>query len=313
VRPKDQARGKLLEAKLLNFDAKVRPLLGIKDPAARAVLLEQIIESIRRIEFVHLIGSNPIEAGRADPHSSIFDPIRAAILRMRSGDYDEAYWLIFLFVHFGKHEKDGWRLVRDIYGAFGGNPWTWARVSANPGTFQQWLQQNEGRLKGGDGVSRRFGNHRKYETLSSSSANGTAAVIASYVAWIGPPNTHRQKIQDAHKEVGQNPREVFDYLYKSMNSVRRFGRLAKFDYLTMLGKIGLAPIEPGSAYLKEATGPLDGARLLVTGSTSGNATAAQLESILLEIDAHLNVGMQVLEDALCNWQKSPTKFVSFRG
>jgi len=27
----------------------------------------------------------------------------------------------------------------------------------------------------------------------------------------------------------------------------------------------------------------------------------------------LNVGMQVLEDSLCNWQKSPRQFVHFRG
>ena len=50
-------------------------------------------------------------------------------------------------------------------------------------------------------------------------------------------------IQEAHKLVGQNPYETFDDLYRSMVAVDRFGRLGKFDYLTMLGKLGFAPIE----------------------------------------------------------------------
>ena len=31
------------------------------------------------------------------------------------------------------------------------------------------------------------------------------------------------------------------------------------------------------------------------------------------LDADLNVTMKVMEDALCNWQKSPVRFVHFRG
>lgn len=312
MRPKDNARAKTIEAKLQAYDAKVHALPGIRTAVMRGVLVEQIIESIHRIEFAHFVRDNPGDAKRADPSQSIFDPLRAAVLKMRAGDYDEAFWLIFLFVHFGKHEKDGYRLVRDIYGALGGQPWTWAKVSTNPGNFRKWLQQNETRLKT-DGVSRRFGNHRRYESLSTKSKKGTANIVESYVAWVGPAKTHQDIIKEAHRKVGQNPREVFDYLYKSMSRVERFGRLGKFDYLTMLGKIGLAPIEPGSAYLREATGPRRGAKLLVTGSITGKAKNADLENIVQDLDKHLHVGMQVLEDALCNWQKSPMKFVAFRG
>jgi hypothetical protein len=42
-------------------------------------------------------------------------------------------------------------------------------------------------------------------------------------------------------------------------------------------------------------------------------SAPDLEAALGELDERLHVGMQVLEDALCNWQKSPAQFVSFRG
>jgi hypothetical protein len=276
------------------------------------VLVEQIVESLRRIEYIRFVRDQRFDAERANPSSAIFDPIRAATLRMREGDINEAFWLVFLSVHFGKHEKDGWRLVRDIYGALGGATWTWARVSKSPERFRKWLFQNEPSFRSGE-LKRRFSNHRKYQSLSADSKVGTGAVIESYVRWVDPPRTHQQLIQEAHKKVGQNPTVVFDCLYQSMDSVIGFGRLAKFDFLTMLGKLGLAPIEPGSAYLKGATGPVRGARLLLGGDVSADISASDLDAYLIELDSNLHVGMQVLEDSLCNWQKSPKKFISFRG
>ena len=40
---------------------------------------------------------------------------------------------------------------------------------------------------------------------------------------------------------------------------------------------------------------------------------AALEAALTPLRAELNVGFDVLEDALCNWQKSPDEFKPFRG
>jgi hypothetical protein len=155
--------------------------------------------------------------------------------------------------------------------------------------------------------------HRKYQSLSAYSNVGTGAVIASYVAWVSPPRSHAEMIKDIHAKVGQDPKAVFDFLYKSMDSVIGFGRLGRFDFLTMLGKLGVAPIDPGSAYLVGATGPLQGARLLLSNDPKAKIRASELDTILGDLDSYLNVGMQVLEDSLCNWQKSPNKFVSFRG
>ncbi len=85
--------------------------------------------------------------------------------------------------------------------------------------------------------------------------------------------------------------------------------MARFDYLTMIGKLGFAPIKPARPYLQGATGPVRGARLLF-GTDDGTAT---LDEWLVELGAEMNVGMQVLEDSLCNWQKSPGEFRPFRG
>lgn len=309
VRPADRKRATKLDAVLLDFDAKVRPLKGIRDPAARSVLVAQMIESLRRIEFVHFVRDNEIDPRRGDPASSLFDPIRAAAAKMREGDLDEAFWLIFLSTHFGKHVKHGWGLTRAVYAGANGKAWTWRRTSTNLTAFRAWLSQNEAYLR----AHYAFSNHRKYQSLSASSSVGTGAVVASYISWIAPPRTHQQFIREMHVDVGQNPREVFDALYKGMNAVVGFGRLGKFDFLTMLGKLGLAPIEPGSAYLVGATGPLQGAKLLFTNSPSSALKRKELDHLLLELDDRLNVGMQVLEDSLCNWQKSPKKFISFKG
>jgi hypothetical protein len=309
IRPADERRAVDIDARLLKFDEGVRPLLGIRNADTRAVLVAQIIESLRRIEFVQIVRDQKIDPQRADPSSFLFDPIRAAAFWMSKGKQDEAFWLIFLATHFGKHVKYGWGLTRAVYGGSNGLQWSWQRVSADVEKFRDWLSEREADLR----ARYAFSNHRKYQSLSARSATGTGAVVASYVKWIEPPRTHQQMVHQVHLRVGQNPREVFGALYKSMDNVIGFGRLGKFDFLTMLGKLGIAPIEPGSAYLVGATGPVSGARLLFSDDVKHPITPRALDAQLIELDAALGVGMQVLEDSLCNWQKSPGKFVSFRG
>jgi hypothetical protein len=309
VRPSDRKRAASLGQKLIKFDSEVIALPGIKNGNALGVLVEQIVDSMRRIEFVHVIRDSDIDPRRADPSSPLFDPIRAAAYLLRKGENDEAFWLTFLATHFGKHARYGWGLVGAVYAGSNGAHWTWKRVSANISVFKTWLSKNESDL----GARYSFSNHRKYQSLSASSRVGTGAVIESYIKWVAPPRTHQNMIHDLHVAFGQNPRTVFGALYKSMDAVIGFGRLGKFDFLTMLGKLGIAPIEPGSAYLVGATGPLDGAQLLFSGSKGKVLKPRELEDHLVRLDEYLNVGMQVLEDSLCNWQKSPQKFISFKG
>jgi hypothetical protein len=94
-----------------------------------------------------------------------------------------------------------------------------------------------------------------------------------------------------------------------MDAVARFGRTARFDYLTMLGKLGLAAIQPGSTYMEGATGPARGARLLF----GVDASQRTLDQWVVQLGSILSLGMQEMEDSLCNWQKSPAVFRRFRG
>jgi len=309
VRPRDRERAQQLTATLLAYDRGKRPLPGIRDAARHEAFLEQLLESIHRVRFVAVLRTRRLSDLRTDPNNELFDPLRAAIFQQRRGNTEEAFWLVFLFVHFGKHARAGWRYAREVYGRLGdGHRWDWASISADPVGFRAWLDSHQTDLKR-EGVPRGFGNHRKYESLDPYSANGTGAVVESYVRWVNPPRTHQALMEQAGRESDGDPRKAFDALYRSMNPVARFGRTARFDYLTMIGKLGLAFIQPPSTYLQGSTGPVKGARLLF----GVRASAKQLDSWLVELDAQLHVGMQVLEDALCNWQKSPAEFKPFRG
>ncbi|MFK0691573.1 hypothetical protein ACFX5Q_25720 [Mesorhizobium sp. IMUNJ 23033] len=297
----------------MNFHQSVMPLPGIIPANRLDVLVDQLIDSLRRIEYIYHIRDHDHDERRKDPNSDLFDPLKAAALHGRQGDHDEAFWLVFLATHFGKHAIDGWQLCRDVYGRLGQAPfWTWDQLIADAPAFGQWLRENVARLRT-DGVSRRFSNHRKYESIVAPRGAGTPEVVQSFAEWVLEAGDNRRLIVAAHQAVGQHPGETFDYLYTAMNRVRRFGRLAKFDYLTMLGKLHLAPIEPPSAYLSEATGPLRGARLLFDNDANSATTAAVLEDRAQLLNQHLNVGMQALEDSMCNWQKSPTIYRYFKG
>jgi hypothetical protein len=296
---------------LLLFHGNVHPLHGLRKAGAREALAEQIVESVRRVRFAHTLREADLAPYCADADRDSFDPYRAALVHARNGNTDEAWWLIFLSVHFGRHRRDGWRLLRDFYRA-DGNPWTWLRASANPAEIGGWLETAIGAFQN-DGIKRRFGNHRKYETLRPSSRRGTPAVIDSYCKMIGNNRGHDQFLVDAAARANGDPFALFDALYVAMDDVTSFGRTGKFDFLTMIGKLGLAPIAPGKPYLEGATGPLAGARLLIEGDGNSRARATDLEPIVIELGNALQVGMQEMEDSLCNWQKSPHRFVAFRG
>jgi hypothetical protein len=306
VWPTRQELAARLDADLVQFSTNQRPLPGIADPVARDTLAMQMVASLRRLDYSEAIRTRDISLDRADPNSRFFDPERAAVLHHRAGRIDEAFWLVFLSIHFGKHLTHGWQRLQDVYSGLGGQTWTWARVSANPAVFRAWLLAHQDQIRGG------FGSHRKRESVRADVGGGTAAVVESYVSWVGPNHSHAALMASLTQAGGNSPESIFDHCYRSMN-VARFGRLGRFDYFCLLGRLGFAQISPGRAYLQGATGPLRGARLLFGGAVHAPISWATLEDWILDLDAVLGVGMQVMEDSLCNWQKSPAQFVHFRG
>jgi hypothetical protein len=302
-----------LAAGLDAYEAAEGPLPGLTG-ARRVTLIGQLADSSRVSLYVEHLRTSSLSPQAADPSDAWwFNPIKAAIIRHREGDTDEAFWLVFLLTYFGRHRRAGWRYAREVYGACGtGEPWTWERVSADVTGFRDWLDAHRPDLTdpsrpGG------FGNHRKYESLSGWTAAGTGSVVASYVAWVGDPPEHHTRFGVALAAARGDPAAAFDMLYRSMAAVHRFGRLARFDYLTMIGRIGLADIQAGQAYLAGSTGPLRGARLLFQSAGEADLPVPALEARAAVLCGYLDTGFGVLEDALCNWQKSPAEFRRYRG
>ena len=302
-----------LAAGLNAYEMEEGPLPGLTR-ARRVNLIQQLVESSRVNMYVTYLCAVDLSPQAADPSDTYwFNPVKAAIIRHREGEDDEAFWLIFLLTHFGKHRRAGWRYVREVYGALGSaQPWTWQRVTSSVEEFRDWLDAYQAQLNDLP-LSHGFGNHRKYESLAGWTDAGTGSVVASYVAWVGEPPQHCVRFGEATAAAGNSPEAAFDFLYRSMVQVHRFGRLARFDYLSMIGRVGLADIRPGKTYLQNSTGPLKGARLLFQPPGEPEVAVGTLEDKAAVLGRHLGVTSDVIEDALCNWQKSPVEFKRFRG
>ncbi|MEJ2790422.1 MULTISPECIES: hypothetical protein [unclassified Pseudoxanthomonas] len=298
-----------LEAKLDAVNPELIP--GLKGAARRRAFLFQLIDSVRRVEFVGTISKRDISPERANGTSPLFDPVRAALLKRDEGQFEEACWLTFLFVHFGRHSISGYRYTAEVYSALGKkDPWTFEETSKNIPAIREWLDKNEAHLR--RGTRRGFGNHRKYQSLSGTKKNGTGDAIDTYIQWVRAHGDHKTLFDIARDQSDGTPEGMFEWLYQSMRSVTSFGRIARFDFLTMLGKLGLADIRPGRPYFDSTTkGPNKGARVAFEGEDQ--LTIAELEERATSLGEQLGVGMQEMEDALCNWGKNPAKYVFFKG
>jgi hypothetical protein len=295
---------------------KDAPLNGLVNDNYTKIFAEQIVDSIRRIEYMATIGKRDISVDRLNPLSKEFDPLKAALYYKRNDNVDEAFWLVFLATHFGKSEKSGWLLCADIYGALGERePWTWQNITSNFDEFIAWYRNASNTLIN-DSIVRRFSNHRKYESLRNNANRSIPRVFGSYVNWIGGHNSHIAKLEESKQTVMNDNEKLFDLLYTSAcKNLVSFSRLAVFDLLTMQSKMGLIVTYPQKAYLKGSTGPILGTNLLFF-NTLTKSNPNFLEGYLSDLAAHLNLGvfaMQILEDSICNWQKSPCRYRHFKG
>ena len=91
MRPRDREEAERIDAVLTEFHIHTRPLPGIQDPARRAAFLDQILESIHRVEFIRrgvlYRGDEPraLHLRRADPALEFFDPIKGAAVAPAKG------------------------------------------------------------------------------------------------------------------------------------------------------------------------------------------------------------------------------------
>ena len=158
----------------------------------------------------------------------------------------------------------------------------------------------------------KFSNHRKFVSISDAH---TGRAFSSYVNWIGEDG-HERKFSNIINEVGEVPKVLFERMYKEVGAIHQFGRMGKFDFLCMMGKSRLLNIEPAHGYLAGATGPVNGLADLLRNSPTDQVSRDRMEDfmeVMAEALDNQYYIMQILEDAICNWQKSPTTYTYFSG
>lgn len=232
-------------------------------------------------------------AERANPNNPFFDPIKA-ILYWREIDITEAVWLAFLLIHVGDTPQSHWHYLTLLYGNHnsyhddnqGNAPLTWAAVNSNPLLIEAWIDHCHAQPG-----SFKFGKHRKYESIKQ-----LYQVIDSYRHWLTDKGEVDGLIQLA-TDAMLTPKQRFAQLYNDLR-IYRFGRLAKFEFLSLLGYLKVLDIQADHCYLTDATGPKRGAKLLY----GNHRPDSKLEVLAIQTADALGVDYAVFEAALCHWQ-----------
>lgn len=260
---------------------------GITPPPEHIALFVQALEAYRHESAERKAVYAAITGARG------MDILGLIVAARNAGDLNEAIWRAFLAVHFGrqsaKNEAQEASAGRFLCG-FGNAPmWTWERTAKDLDELLIWLHAHEHELQ-----TLMYGSHRKYE---SKQPDALYEVISSCIEWV---NAQGGTPFAAMTLPHINPEDYFHVLYKAFKPIAHFGgRLGRFDLASLLGELHLLDVVPDSTYLEGASGPLDGAKLLLGRDLS----AARLTTIADDLAKRLAIPYDYMETALCDWPK----------
>ncbi|MCB9231507.1 MAG: hypothetical protein H6581_07585 [Bacteroidia bacterium] len=277
----------------------IRDLLGAKFSEEMIdSLSHQTIDSIRRVEIFRTYSRRATNGEKLGlPYFHTSNPYTLA--QRLSLSTDTRIWFVYLATYFGKSNLSKWRLF-------------------NQATFREdnTLITVEGILKDREEYfdflkgrnlfqNANYSNHRKY---TKKSLEGNKGILFSFDFFL-------KNLALFRAPVNQN----FHKVYLNALKVPNFGRMAAFDFTCNLCKCRLYVDEPVSMYQAHSTGPLSALKdmLFYAGVTSPEKSLAiSLGDELLDwFSANSNIYMlaQVLEDSICNWQKSPIRHIRYFG
>jgi hypothetical protein len=264
-------------------------LPGIADDCALIAFAEQLAATqVSLDQFRAWVEATAGDDGMSSPADPEWSAYRAILALRYQGDLEEANWLAFLSIHIGPGPDD-WNSVRTVYAGMGDGFLTWRRVTDDPGALGGWHARHRDQL-----ARLRFSNHRKFESWKT-----FEDVVRSYVGGVRQETGGSQ--QDLFDGGTLSAADNFERLRSQLTFIYRFGRLAVYDFLCLLGELGLYALAPGHVYLEGATGPLNGARQLFGKSKE---SASILDERAVQLAKTIGVSVATMEDALCNWQKT---------
>ncbi len=280
------------------WDRAIQDLLDCKiSGAILSVLAKQTYDSIRRIEVYKAYEIRAILA--VEKKQAFFDTSNPFVLGQRTDlSEEERIWIIFLATYFGKSDSSGWELFNRA--AFDGNKSliSFKKIKEDPEKYFYYLESFD------FFENSKFSNHRKY---TKKSLIGPKGLFTSMIYLI-----NKMEQYCINEEMG------FHEMYKLAEKIPNFGRLASFDFTSSLVKCGLKIEEPKSMYANYSTGPLQALELLLrlTDSDFTYQSKINLSHNLVEwftTNSEIFMVGQVLEDAICNWQKNPKKYIYYTG
>ena len=72
-----------LNDRLIQYEHAHGAFRGIRSAARRQAFVEQLIDSVRRVQYVTTIQTRDVASGRGVPYSPLFEPLKARRLRIR--------------------------------------------------------------------------------------------------------------------------------------------------------------------------------------------------------------------------------------
>ena len=285
------------ELELLWTKAIDANLNGKIDGLRLNVLAKQTYDSIRRIEIYKAYKTKANKSVKnKEPFSHTSNPF---ILAQRSDlGMQDRLWILYLATYFGKSNKSGWTLFNRAAFKKDGSLIRFAEVKNDLDSYFQFLSSFD------FFADCDYSNHRKFTAKKLIGPNGVFKSLEFFV-------------NNIELFISENEKD-FHEMYVLAKKIPGFGRLAGFDFTSTLVKCGLNVSEPNSMYANHSTGPLDGLKLLLklTNNSTSSSSQIKLSADLMDWflkNTKIFMTGQVLEDAICNWQKSTTNYKRYTG
>ncbi len=258
----------------------------------------QMVDSIRRVTIFRTYFDRARQAEKKN--LSYLHTSNPFTLAQRSSlTMETRVWYIYVATYFGKSNTSKWKLFNKATFKDDHSLITLEDILENREDYFSYLRGlnffNNGK----------YSNHRKY---TKKSLDGGKGVFSSFYFLI--------ENLDLFTPAKATP---FEEVYRNALKIPNFGRMAAFDFTCNLCKCGLYVNEPESMYQSHSTGPLSALNdmLILSGvkNVTKNLQISLGDELLSWFKTNSDIYMlaQVLEDSICNWQKSPNEHIRFFG
>lgn len=261
------------------------------------ILARQTEDSIRRIE---IYDSYRLKAEKATESQAPFTHTSNPLVLAQRSDLslNNRVWVLYLATYFGKSDKSNWELFKRASFREDKSLIGFKEIQSDPNAFFDYLSSIDF-FNGCD-----YSNHRKF---TAKHLDGPKGVFRSMKYVIENINVYSQgKIFE------------FEDMNKLALKIPNFGRLAAFDFTSTLVKCYCNVNEPKSMYAEDSSGPLNGLRLILKKTNNETSVKAQIQlsyDLMEWFSKNSSIFMlgQVLEDAVCNWQKNTIVYKRYTG